>query len=553
MERPRETRGAGPEGEDPSPDAVLQVGPRRFRVHRRALASHSRYFEALFYGGAKESSQRHIVLSGVDVEAFKLLLGFVQTARVALTRDNVSSVLETADFLQFHRVKRLCVKFLEKELHVSNCLDMMSYAQQFACPELHEAALYVALTHFADLMTQEDWGLLQHPKETLAQLLARDELFVAREDVAFDAVLRWVMEDPAREEEGLFQLMGLVRMPFLSLSFLNVLIGRSQRAPQQDAYARLVKKLDSGPPEGSGSEEEPQQCTSRSYDTLYILGGKHDQEQQELFQFHPKMDTWQPCSPLQRKNLTQYAVAAVGNLLFVTGGHFRGDFVWYSVDWVLIYNCWENHWIEGPPMKNSRDCHCAVGVGIHLYVLGGSTDSGVISDVERLALTDLQWESTSPMVRPVERAAAVSLGTKLYVICGRDEHGDVYGGVQRLDIETDVWDVVSFSPLPRYDLCATVLNGAIYTIGGQTFRFDVDTDEWSQVDEECLDRKFFMACSSANGRVFAVGQSRGSVAQPVSSMVLYDPYTDICKVVEDSVPCPLPIHGCVTVRRFDMW
>ncbi|KAJ1084874.1 hypothetical protein NDU88_005020 [Pleurodeles waltl] len=550
MERPAETR-ESPPVEDTSPDAVLHVGQRRFRVHRRALASHSRYFEALFYGGAKESSQTHIVLSGVDVEAFKTLLGFVQTAQVALTRDNVATVLETADFLQFNRVKQLCMKFLEKELHVSNCLDMMSYAQQFSCLELYESAQYVALTHFADLISQEDWGLLQHPKETLAQLLARDELFVAREDVAFDAVLKWIMEDSDREED-LFDLMGLVRMPFLSLSFLNVLIKRSQRAAQHDTYARLVKKLDSGPAEGSGSED-PLPCTSRSYETLYILGGKHDKEQQELFQFHPKMDTWQPCCPLQRKNLTQYAVAAVGNLLFVTGGHFRGDFVWYSVDWVLIYNCWENHWMDGPPMKKSRDCHCAVGVGIHLYVLGGSTDSGVIPDVERLALTDLQWESTSPMIRPVERAAAVSLGTKLYVICGRDEQGDVYGGVQRLDIETDVWDVVSFSPLPRYDLCATVLNGAIYTIGGQTFRFDVDTDEWSQVDEECLDRKFFMACSAANGRVYAVGQSRGVVAQPVSSMVLYDPYTDICQVVEDSIPCPLPIRGCVTVRRFDMW
>ncbi|XP_069505712.1 kelch-like protein 24a [Ambystoma mexicanum] len=535
----------------PVPDVVLEVGRQRFHVHRRALAAHSRYFEALFYGGAKESSQRHIVLSGVDVAAFQVLLGFVQSSRVALTRDNVAGVLETADFLQFQRVKQLCMKFLEKELHISNCLGMMSYAQQYACLELYDSALNVALTHFEDLTSQEDWGLLKHPKETLTRLLVSDELFVAREDVVFDAVLMWIMEDADREED-LFDLMGLVRVPFLSLSFLNVLIKRSQRAGQHDTYARLVKKLDSGPAVGPGGGD-PVSCTSRSYETLYVLGGKHDKEQQELFQLHPKTGTWQPCSPLQRKNLTQYAVAAVGNLLFVTGGHFRGDFVWYSVDWVLIYNCWDNQWMDGPPMKQSRDCHCAVGVGIHLYVLGGSTDSGVITDVERLALTDLQWESTNPMVHPVERAAAVGLGTKLYVLCGRDDQGDVYGGVQRLDLETDAWDVVSFSPLPRYDLCATVLNGAIYTIGGQTFRFDVDTDEWSQVDEECLNRKFFMACTTANGRVYVLGQSRGSVAEADPSMVLFDPYIDLCQVADASIPCPLPVRGCVTVRRFDAW
>lgn len=147
--------------------------------------------------------------------------------------------------------------------------------------------------------------------------------------------------------------------------------------------------------------------------------------------------------------LTRLSILSPGNLLFVTGGYFRDEFVWYSVDWVLIYNCWDNNWLEGPPMKQSRNSHCAIGAGLHLYVLGGSTDEGIIPDVERLAFMDSQWQSMSPMVRPVERAGATSVGTRIYVVCGLDENGDVYGGVQRLDMEKDVWDVISFSLLPR--------------------------------------------------------------------------------------------------------
>uniref|UniRef100_UPI00398E5EF1 kelch-like protein 23 n=1 Tax=Pristiophorus japonicus TaxID=55135 RepID=UPI00398E5EF1 len=241
-------------------------------------------------------------------------------------------------------------------------------------------------------------------------------------------------------------------------------------------------------------------------------------------------------------------VSVTGNSIFVTGGYFRDEVVWYCVDWVLIYNSWENSWMEGPAMRQSRNWHSAVGVGAHLYVLGGSTDEAVIADVERLPLTNKEWEGMQPMVQPVERAAVVSIGAKIYVLCGLDENGDVYSGVQRLDVDSDVWDVISFSPVPRYDLCATLLNGAVYVMGGQTFRLDTDTDEWTPVDEECLNEKFFSGCATVNGKIFLLGERRGNTSIP--NMILIDPYTDTCQVVDTAVPCPLPVRGCVSIRKF---
>ncbi|NXK73027.1 KLH23 protein, partial [Amazona guildingii] len=477
---------------------------------------------------------------------FRALLDFSRTAQVLIEPSTVTSLLETADFLQFDRVKLLCEKFLERELHVSNCLGLMSYSQQFAFLELYASALNVALTHWGDVMCQEEFKAL--PKATLLQLLQSDELFVSREDVVFDSVMRWIKEDPATREGDFLELVGHVRVAFLSLSFLDFLVKRSERAGEADAFASLIKKLDLCPPP-SWQNTGLRPRAGRSYDTLYVLGGKHDKDQQELFLFHPKTGTWQACSPLQRRNLTQYAVAAVGTFLFVTGGYFRDEFVWYSVDWVLTYNCLDNSWLEGPAMKKSRNSHCAVGAGLYLYVLGGSTDEGIIPAVERMALVDSEWESMSPMAQPVERGDAVSMGTRIYVVCGLDENGHVYDGVQRLNTETDSWDVISFSPLPRYDLCITSLNGALYTIGGGAFRFDVETDEWTQVDEECLTQKFFMGCSTVNGRIYLLGQRKGNSALPI--VVLFDPYTDTCQVIDNKLPCPLPINGCVSVRRFD--
>ncbi|XP_032903022.1 kelch-like protein 23 [Amblyraja radiata] len=534
----------------PGPDAVLEVGQRLFHVNRAALSRASDYFRALFFGGTRDRSGpgRRVVLRGLDAEVFERLLAFAQGGHVVIERHNAAALLEAADFLLLERLKRLCGAFLQRQLRAGNCLGFWAYSRRFACPGLEAAARRVAHTHLAAVMAERE-ELAQLPEEALAELLASDELYVGAEDEVVEALVEWAGHGRGRDA-ALPSLLGLVRAPFLSLAFLDLLIQRTQGggSGEDDTCGRLLKMLSRAlPRQWTAAQGLPQR--GRSYQTLYVLGGRHELEQQELFQFHPKTNSWQACSPLRRRNLTQYAVAAVGNYIFVTGGYFRDEVVWYCVDWVLIYNCWENSWSEGPSMKQSRNWHCAVGTSQYLYVLGGSTDEAVIGDVERLPVTHTEWVGMSGMVQPVERAAAASDGASIYVLCGLDENGDVYSGVQRLHVDTDVWDVISFSPHPRYDLCATLLNGALYVMGGQTFRLDIDTDEWTPVDEECLNQKFFNGCATVNGRTFLLGERKGNTTIP--NMILFDPYTDTCQTVDTAVPCALPVRGCMSIRKFN--
>ncbi|XP_039622708.1 kelch-like protein 23 [Polypterus senegalus] len=516
----------------------LQIGCKSFSVQREALANISPYFRALFYGGSRESRQHHIEIRGVGLEEFQQLMDFVETSKLTLNRDNVLSILEAANYLQMERARLLCCKFLERELHISNCLGMMAYAWHLGCMELYQASRGVVLTHLPALACEEDFVYLS--KENVAELLSSNQLWLPREDLAFEVVLRWVAHDPSREKDFL-ELAGLVRAECLSLSYVGELLSSVRGS---DPRAKLICKLDANPPP-SWTLPRPVARRIRAHETLYVLGGRHDQEKQHLFQFHPRSGMWQPCAPLQRRNLTQYAVAAVGNAIVVTGGYFLDEVVWYSVDWVLMFLCSEGRWTEGPSFKKSRHSHCAVGIKDQLFILGGSMDSGPITDVESFQLGAESWESASPLIQAVERAAATSLDSTIYVACGLDENGDVYKGIQRFRVDQDQWDVVSYSPFPRYDLCATMLNGALYLVGGKALRLDIDTDEWTLVDEPCLDQKFFMGCATVNGQVYIVGERRRNQALP--NMILLDPYTDICMEVEDTMPCPLPIHGCASV------
>ncbi|KAI3368264.1 hypothetical protein L3Q82_007982 [Scortum barcoo] len=458
-------------GPDAVPDATLQVEGESFYVNRQLLAMQSPYFRALFFGCGMESRKRRVEIKGVSLQPFRVLMEYSRTSNLTLDRENVLGILETADFLQLERARLLCCKFLERELHFSNCLGMMAYAWRLGCTQLYKAARQVALTHFSAIVAEEDFLALT--KEGLADLLASDDLAIHKDDLALEATLRWVSFDPKREEHFL-ELIELVRPESLSLPFLTELLTRMKSS---DPRAKLICMLNERFPASWFAGRS--MTRTRARETLFVLGGPHDQEQQALYQFHPHSGRWQSCAPLQRKNLTQYSVAAVGDNVVVTGGYFR-DVLWFTVDWVRIYECGNHRWLDGPDLQKSRHSHCSIGMDSVLYVLGGSMDEGLVADAGKTG------------------------GSTWDVVL--DENGEAYGGVQRYMVKEDQWDVVSYSPFPRYDLVATELNGALYLFGGQALRFDVETDEWTLLEEECLNRKFFSGCTTVCSQIYVVNK-----------------------------------------------
>lgn len=290
---------------DVIPDAVLRVEGESFYVSRQRLALQSPYFRALFFGCGVESRKKKVEIKGLDVQHFRVLMEYSRTCSLALDRDNVLGILEVADFLQLERARLLCCKFLERELHLSNCLGMMAYAWRLGCTQLYEAARQVVLTHFSAIVAEEDF--LSLSKETVADLLASDDLAIHKDDQAVEATLRWVSFDPERVEHFL-ELIELVRPESLSLPFITELLSRMKSS---DPRAKLICMLNEHfPPSWSVGKSLRR---TRARETLFVLGGPHDQEQQALYQFHPLSGRWQSCAPLRRKNLTQYSAAAVGN------------------------------------------------------------------------------------------------------------------------------------------------------------------------------------------------------------------------------------------------
>lgn len=200
-------------------DVVLKAGNRSFPCHRAVLASCSRYFEAMFSGGLRESRDGDVNFhDSLHPEVLELLLDYAYSARVIINEENAESLLEAGDMLQFHDIRDAAAEFLEKNLHQSNCLGMMLLSDAHQCQRLYELSWRMCLANFATLFKTEDF--LSLPRDKVQELILSEELEVEDESLVYEAVIDWVKADMEHRHSELPELLRCVRLALLPETYL---------------------------------------------------------------------------------------------------------------------------------------------------------------------------------------------------------------------------------------------------------------------------------------------------------------------------------------------
>jgi hypothetical protein len=117
------------------------------------------------------------------------------------------------------QVVNFCCKFLEKQLHPSNCIGIYRFAEFHDCTILRlEAKRYIE-RHFAEVIVEEEFFDL--PKETLEKFLRSEGLSIDREFQVLEATLRWILKDLDNRRQFFSELMGSVRIPVIAKRWLH--------------------------------------------------------------------------------------------------------------------------------------------------------------------------------------------------------------------------------------------------------------------------------------------------------------------------------------------
>ncbi|SDK60614.1 Por secretion system C-terminal sorting domain-containing protein [Catalinimonas alkaloidigena] len=208
-------------------------------------------------------------------------------------------------------------------------------------------------------------------------------------------------------------------------------------------------------------------------------------------------DTWTPlpAMPLlpsgERSSVTHSGFTLVDDVVWLVGGRI-GSNPGPVTDLVWKYHITEARWEAGPALPQPTGGGGLARVGNELHYIGGF-DASALCDVSYHFVFDLTrpekgWQdrtSTSPLPNPRNHFGTVVLEGKIYTIGGQKGHDkDPSGSCQS---GYDIWDVHVYDPVTdrwkelapfkrndsHIETSSFALDGKIYTFGGQRWGYEV--------------------------------------------------------------------------------
>uniref|UniRef100_A0A9J7ZWG5 Kelch-like family member 23 n=1 Tax=Cyprinus carpio carpio TaxID=630221 RepID=A0A9J7ZWG5_CYPCA len=467
-----------------------------FHCHKAVLSARSSYFRVMFTLDMRERLNNTISLPCINGEILGALVSYIYTSKISITQNNVQSLLEAADLLQFNSLKKACESFLIRLLDVDNCLGMHSFAELHVCSDLQHEALRIILSRFEELTLQEEF--LQVDFQKLMGILETENLNVWKEVTLLDAVVKWVAHDTAPRIDHLQELLKCIHLE-VDDACLKTALDLCKCCSESKLRSLIRTSLK--PSKGFS------QCRKKLTCNLYVIGGYYWHPLCEVHMWDPVSNTWVQGKDMPDFERESYSVALQGPDIYVTGG-YRTQTV-DALDTVWIYNTDSDEWTEGCPMITARYYHCSVALRGCIYAIGGYTAGAPTQETEFYDPLKRRWFPVADMIQGVGNATACVVNDRVYVTGGHYGYRGTctYEKIQTYCPDINEWSITTICPHPEYGLCSVSLNNKLYLVGGQTTItdcYDPERDEWRQM---CAMKERRMECGSAviNGCIYVAG------------------------------------------------
>ncbi len=184
------------EGELCDVEIVVEDEGRTLQAHRIILASASPYFNSMFMGSFRESTERQIHMKEITYEALYSIINCIYTKKITLNPETVGDVLSAADMLQMPKIFEECKKYMVTNISKKSCFVWMELFERYGITEGEKKAKDVVLNNLRDVCKTD--GFLTISKVTLCSYLENEELKVGYEMDVFQAARRWLEHDPER-------------------------------------------------------------------------------------------------------------------------------------------------------------------------------------------------------------------------------------------------------------------------------------------------------------------------------------------------------------------
>ncbi|GAB4840773.1 hypothetical protein Ancab_021535 [Ancistrocladus abbreviatus] len=137
-------------------DVTFLVEGRSFFAHRICLLASSDAFRAMFDGGYKEKDAKYVEIPNIQWEVFELMMRFLYTGTVNVTRDIAQDLLRAADQYLLDGLKQLCERTIAQDISTENVEFMYELGEAYNAMSLRHACILFLLEHY-DSLNSRPW------------------------------------------------------------------------------------------------------------------------------------------------------------------------------------------------------------------------------------------------------------------------------------------------------------------------------------------------------------------------------------------------------------
>ncbi len=453
-------------------DITLQTDDKDIVAHRALLAAASLYFRAMFGGNFKEAKEDVINLDALGVSSVGLsaIVDCLYSLKLKITDENFIPVTEAANLLQFVSIIPLCEKFLQSNLDIQNCIQILQMCETYNMKSaMHAVDIFLLENLIA--VSEQNLDFVEMSKDCLVRYIADTKLVTNDEIQVYRVVMKWIKSVPSRREH-IIEMMQHIRMYHIPINVLYYEV--------QDDYS------------GDGLLISNDQCTEQVMDAIDYYDSPYKQ---------PLINTLPPRGELTMMMLDKYhadpydhkwylkpfpsydkSIERFDTDLAAMCGVTLGDFAFFickdesePVHSHIRYNPILDKWLSLEPApfppNEVPDFFLYVSLGDKLFLGGGmifrGNEPGVdIATCYMYSVEHNTWRQTKDLPETLHDALSCVHNSCLYITSYYNENDDQgQDGVKKLwmfDSGNEVW---SEKAVPLHEH----LNGIFAAIGDKLF------------------------------------------------------------------------------------
>jgi Kelch motif len=219
--------------------------------------------------------------------------------------------------------------------------------------------------------------------------------------------------------------------------------------------------------------------------------------------------------------LDHAGIAAVDGAVYVFGGTRTEGPAVRAANRAFRYVIAARRWEELPRMRHPRGAHGFAVVGRTIYAIGGRVDRVYggrpsVATVEAFDTQTQQWTETARVADARDHAGATAFDDQIYVVGGRDLHGNALARLDRYEPATNRWNRLPDPPFATSGISLTRVGDVLYAAGGESpSESSVMGEGWAYSPAEGRWRRLAplprplhgYASAVARGRLYIIGGS----------------------------------------------